>query len=516
MPVSIYQLGYKKLSRIIFEWQAADRASLLALFIVIEVSLHWFWFLYVWLRQDAYVTYVNMTLLYPMWLGITVMGLFFWWMIGHLSHIKNNDERLHYWQIVLIAVYSLYIAVVILMMGHSSLVSGISLVGGAMLGMMLVRRRYVWRAFLWQIALIIIVTLIPYLGVNLPSLCQLTITSIPLDTYSYLTYNDTTTIENAIAASIFKEGTLSWDSLHQLRRSSAFFWRSTHMYLALPKAIFIVYVFRKLLLILDDSKEEILQHANQDELTKLNNRRFGLSQMQQTIMATTAAQDYSVILLDLDWFKNINDNYGHEVGDQVLREVAKVLAQAFTDKEIVSRYGGEEFLIVLPNTGHDSALDIAEQLRADIAQHVIQVDANLSFRVTASLGLYTLNYAELLRIKQQCAPAMTHTEGSMPAYADINAARKDKSNVNETKANKVQTCKNKLNKPHIVPSRTDKRTVEQFHRQQTAQLSSDVSQRLISTADKALYKAKDRGRNQVVSANDLLAEGIITEPSYST
>src|SRR5699024_10485851 len=122
--------------------------------------------------------------------------------------------------------------------------------------------------------------------IKLPNLRQLTITSIPLDTYSYLTYSETTTLENAITASIFKNGSISWEMVHKLRLSSSFFWRSTHLYFALPKAIFIVYVFRLLLLIVDNSKKEILLHANQDGLTNLNNRRFGLDQMQQTIIAT--------------------------------------------------------------------------------------------------------------------------------------------------------------------------------------------------------------------------------------
>jgi len=273
MAVSIHRLDYKSLSEIIFEWRAADRVSLLAWFMVMEVSLHWLWCLFVWLWQDTYGTYVDMGLLYPMWIGVTLIGLFFWWMVGHLAHIKNDDKYLHQWQIVLITLYSVYIAVVILVMGHSSFVSGVSLVGGAMLGMMLVRRRYIWKAFIGHITVIVLVSLVPYLGIDLPNLRQLTFISIPLDTYSYLTYSETISIENAMATSIFQNGTLNWENLDQLRLSSAFFWRSTHLYLALPKAIFIVYMFRTLLLILDNGKNEILKHANQDELTQLNSRR---------------------------------------------------------------------------------------------------------------------------------------------------------------------------------------------------------------------------------------------------
>ena len=161
MAVSISHLGYRKLSRVIFEWQAADRASLLALFILLEVSSHWLWCLFVWWRQDIYGSYVNMDVLYPLWIGLTLMVLFFSWMVSRTSPIRTDTGSLYKWQAIMITLYSLYIAVVILVMGHSSLVAGVSLVGGAMLGMMLIRRRYVWKAFLAHIALIFLVTLIP-------------------------------------------------------------------------------------------------------------------------------------------------------------------------------------------------------------------------------------------------------------------------------------------------------------------------------------------------------------------
>lgn len=488
MAVSIHQLSYTKLSRIIFEWQAADRASLLALFIVMEVSLHWLWCLFVWFNRETYSAYVNMSLLYSIWIGVTLLALFFLWMVGHLSRIKNDNNRLDNWQIVLIGIYTIYVGVEILIIGHSSLVSGVSLVGGAMLGMMLVRRRYIWRAFLLQIAMILAVNVVPYLGVALPSLREMTMIA---HSHSYMTYNETITIENAIAASIFHNNTIALHEGHELHRASALFWRSTHMYLALPKAIFIVYVFRTLLLILDDSKEEILKHANQDELTKLNNRRYGLSQMQETLMQTKVAQDYSVILLDLDWFKNVNDTYGHEIGDKVLREVARILAGAFTETQIISRYGGEEFLIVLPDIDHHSAMTVAEQLRGDIALHSIEVDADTSFHMTASFGVYTLSYAELASIVETHAPSTPQSGSSQPP-----------------KASKFSKRQSAARQEHIMTAQLDQ--------QKTVQLSVDICQRLISTADKALYKAKDRGRNQVVSANALLAEGVIDAPRYGS
>ncbi|MGP5213001.1 MULTISPECIES: GGDEF domain-containing protein [unclassified Psychrobacter] len=473
MAVSISHLGYTKLSQAIFEWQAADKTSLLALFMVMEVSLHWLWCLFVWWRRDIYDTYVDIALLYPLWFGVTLVALFLLWMTSRFSPVKKANSNLYKWQGILITVYSAYIAMVILVLGHSSLVAGVSLVGGAILGMMLIRRRYVWRAFLGHAAVILAVTFIPYLGVTLPNLRQMTLTVIPLDTYySYINYSEITTIENAISASIFQNGTLNWDSVDQLRRSSAFFWRSTHIYMALPKAIFIIYMFRTLLLILDDSKKEILQHANQDELTQLKSRRYGMMQMKQVLKSVEDHQDISVILLDLDWFKEVNDSYGHEIGDRVLVEVAQTLLQSLTDETIVSRYGGEEFLIVLPDTKHDTAMIIAEQLRRVIAKHVIILDDDTAFSVTASLGLYTLTHGERNCIKQAC----------------------------ET-LNKKDASQS-LAKPQRIPSYSSKRVNRKIP---TVQLPHDICQRLICMADKALYEAKGRGRDQVVSANEMLA-----------
>ena len=492
MAVSIYQLGYKKLSRIIFEWQAADRASLMALFILMEAYLHWLWCLYVWIRRDKLSIYVDMDMLYPMWLGVHIMGLFAWWMVEHLSRIKDDDARLNRWQIVLVAVYSVYIAFVILVMGQSGLVSGVSLVGGAMLGMMLIRRRYIWRAFLGLILLVLVVISLPYWGIDFPSLQHIHESTIPLDIYSYLIASGLSTIEmsaieNAMATSTLSNEALGIDGLNEVRQSSALFWHSTHIYLAVPKAIFIVYVFRALLLILDASKAETLKHANQDELTQLTNRRYGLTQMQDTLAALDHKQNYSVILMDLDWFKSINDSYGHQVGDQVLQEVAGVLKATLKDTDNVSRYGGEEFLIVLPSTAHHEVLTIAEQLRSNIAEHMIQVSDGFSFQVTASFGVYTLTCEELARIKQD--HMTTEPETVVPVLTKLQKLKRRKNSQGQVAGN--------------------------LREQSQSELPSDICQRLISIADKALYEAKDRGRNKVVSANEMRAAKNRSESSSS-
>ena len=489
MSVSLRQLSYNELSRLIFKWRDADRASLLSVLVAIELAMHWLWCSVVWWQRDSVGIFVNTHLLYWSWLIVSVLLIFFIWLSRYFLTMKENEARLDFWQVVLISIYTLYIGMEILIIGHSSLVSGVSLVGGAMLGMMLVRRRYIWIAFLTQIALIVVVNIIPYMGVDIPSLREMHLAHNEiLHSHNYQTYNEVVTIENAIAAAIFHHGTIPLNDGHELHRNSALFWRTTHMYLALPKAIFIVYVFRILLLILDASKSEILNYANQDELTGLNNRRHGLGQMRETLMTMGEANDYSVILFDLDWFKSINDNYGHEVGDKVLKEVAEILDNAFTDSQIISRYGGEEFLVVLPDTGHYTAMTIAEQLRADIAKHDIYINPIHNFQVSASFGLYTLTHSERTRLIDEHMKIMyqkKHQDDLMHSGIKVYRQARELHSINEL--------------------------YQELDEQNKMQICSDICQRLISIADKALYKAKDRGRNQVVSANELLAEGKIMD-----
>lgn len=486
MTVAIDALGYKKLSRIIFEWQAADRTALLAFFMMIETLLHWVWCFFVWRQQDVLDDYVNTHLLYPLWIGVTLIGLFFWWISKHISHIRNEvnfkDTDLYKWQLILMVTYTLYIAIAVVMMGYSSLVAGVSLVGGTMLGMLLIRRRYVWRAFLIQILIILLAISAPFMGVNLPNMRQLTVAYPLLDNYSYLTYNEVMVIENAITASTFKNDAVGLSDANDIQRASTLFWRVSHSYLALPKAIFIVYMFRMLLKILDDSKAKIVEHANKDELTGLSNRRHGLMQMEHSLMVTKEAQEFSLILLDLDWFKTVNDTYGHEMGDQVLRNISKILTTSLPSDAIVSRYGGEEFLIVLANTPHNQAMIMAEQLRKRIGANVIAASETKDCRVNASLGLYTITHNEIVSLKQD-------------ANAQIHA--------------QVQTLqKTTGTTPFKKKYKSKKLTL------MSSQVLGDICQYLISVADAALYEAKKQGRDRVVSANQLPAEAL-SEKRYN-
>ncbi len=122
-----------------------------------------------------------------------------------------------------------------------------------------------------------------------------------------------------------------------------------------------------------------------DRLTGLANRRAVEGQVQQELLRLRRYQTpVSFIMFDLDHFKNINDVHGHGAGDEVLRQVAKALSASVRETDLVSRWGGEEFLVVLPETSYSGALICAERVRA----RVEALGQRLGFSVTISGGVY--------------------------------------------------------------------------------------------------------------------------------
>lgn len=114
-------------------------------------------------------------------------------------------------------------------------------------------------------------------------------------------------------------------------------------------------------------KEELARQATTDELTGMRNRRSLLETARQEFArATRYGHSLSVLMLDIDDFKRINDAYGHDVGDKVLKAVADACRRELRDSDVLGRLGGEEFGVLLPNTGSGSAAVVAERLRARI------------------------------------------------------------------------------------------------------------------------------------------------------
>lgn len=136
--------------------------------------------------------------------------------------------------------------------------------------------------------------------------------------------------------------------------------------------------------------EQIQKLAAIDPLTNVYNRRFGMSRLKDEFSrAMRAKSSMSLVLLDLDHFKNINDVYGHIAGDKALVDIAKLLQENIRTGDIIMRFGGEEFLIILPAASKKNAIEIAEKMREKIENTIIRhSDDNIS--LTGSFGVTSI------------------------------------------------------------------------------------------------------------------------------
>ncbi|MFC2586796.1 MAG: diguanylate cyclase [Campylobacter sp.] len=132
---------------------------------------------------------------------------------------------------------------------------------------------------------------------------------------------------------------------------------------------------------------QIANFANRDFLTGVFNRRYFYSDMENYIAhCEEAAEPYAIAMLDIDHFKNINDAYGHEGGDKVLKFIAKKLIDETKENDLVARFGGEEFCIVLKNISQEEAVKFFVNLRAKIASSKISIKQE-TVSVTVSIGI---------------------------------------------------------------------------------------------------------------------------------
>ncbi len=188
------------------------------------------------------------------------------------------------------------------------------------------------------------------------------------------------------------------------------------------------------------NRERLVISGLTDVLTGWHNRRYLKRRLPEEVArALRHDQPLSALLLDVDHFKRINDKYGHPAGDCVLRDVAARIRQELRSSDVAVRYGGEEFVVVLPQTAESDAVQMAERINQTIANRPFTVEPGLALDVTVSAGIAAL------------AP-MPHISASRPLFE------------------------------------TQERGVE------LQQLGAE----LLHRADAALYRAKAGGRNRVV------------------
>jgi diguanylate cyclase (GGDEF)-like protein len=136
------------------------------------------------------------------------------------------------------------------------------------------------------------------------------------------------------------------------------------------------------------------QKAHLDSLTGLSNRAVLEDNLRREWeLCRRQSVPLSVLVVDLDRFKLINDTHGHAAGDIVLKQAAQILAQSVRKTDLVARYGGEEFVVVAPNCPQKAAVAVGNRFRTNLASHAIVTD-KLNISVTASLGIATTDWTQ--------------------------------------------------------------------------------------------------------------------------
>jgi len=146
-------------------------------------------------------------------------------------------------------------------------------------------------------------------------------------------------------------------------------------------------------------QKHLIHLATEDPLTRLLNRR-GLAEALNVSLAAAAREGLSTsaLMVDIDHFKKINDNFGHDTGDHVIQQTADLLTRIARNSDVIARVGGEEYLLVLPDTDLNSARVLAERIRSTIDEHPLLVNRQ-AIHITVSLGVACIegaaNIAEL-------------------------------------------------------------------------------------------------------------------------
>ncbi|OJU53898.1 MAG: GGDEF domain-containing protein [Acinetobacter sp. 39-4] len=184
-------------------------------------------------------------------------------------------------------------------------------------------------------------------------------------------------------------GVLTYAPLFNMQRLNEVsmhpFWVGSMMFFLLPIMLACLFLF-EILLTQWRTREMTIQILSRlDPLTNVLNRRSIGSYLEKLHQQPEPL--YSIILLDLDHFKSINDHFGHSMGDQVLVQVAKCLANNLRDQDIIGRFGGEEFILLLPNTTTAQAQNVAERCRLAVSQLRFITEHKQEFVVSASFGI---------------------------------------------------------------------------------------------------------------------------------
>lgn len=342
------------------EWSAVDKSLILIALLIPLYFQYILWSLYVLNRADRdtliHVDVVQKFMVVEAWLilagvGVVLTGLM----------LRRRWPNLQLFQYVALQFYALSLVLMSYSIGTLSFCSGVVLLGGPIFGFILHDRLPVWLAF--------ITALMAIVGLSYASV------------FGYLPYAP---IRMA-----------SSDPVSDL------FWMNSTLFFAAPFLIFLTLMADQMLAWWREREARIHQLSRTDALTNLHNRRSILDLLEQELMRLRRKPaPLSVVILDLDHFKKVNDTWGHPMGDRVLQIAARVLRETVRENDHVGRYGGEEFMLILPDTRLEDAMIVLERCRQQLIAADVVTDDQDRLQITASFGLVCQDRTPLLVAQQ--------------------------------------------------------------------------------------------------------------------
>lgn len=342
------------------EWSAVDKSLVLIALLIPLYFQYILWSMYVLNRPDRekliHVDVAQQFVVVEAWLILAGTGIV---LIGLM--LRRRWPNLQLFQYVALQFYAFSLVLMSYSIGTLSFCSGVVLLGGPVFGFILHDRLPVWMAF--------ITALIAIVGLSYASV------------FGYLPYAPVRMASDDPASELF--------------------WMNSTLFFAAPFLIFLTLMADQMLAWWRMREERIHQLSRTDALTGLHNRRSILDLLEQELTRVRRKPaPLSVVILDLDHFKKVNDTWGHPMGDRVLQIAARVLRESVRESDHVGRYGGEEFMLILPDTRLADAMVVLERCRQQLIAADVMTDSQDRLQITASFGLVCQDNMPLLASQQ--------------------------------------------------------------------------------------------------------------------
>lgn len=323
-----------------------QRSAFLALLITLVTLqyISWALFMFYWPPATDYIHTDVIAQHVPMGLGLLVGCVFLYLLCRYYGSHSSRTIQITL-QTIVALYYSIDMHFFGYLIGSMSMAAGAVILGSPIFGLFLLEGRAIYTALVFGLLLLLL----------LGSLYSLNIL-----TYAPLLISNSTDTAN-------------------------FFWFSSMMFFIMPYWIVVCLLCDIMIKNFRKREAEMRYFAEHDQLTSLNNRR-SIDQYAKDIFEKNQ-KSCVIILLDLDHFKQINDQFGHLAGDQVLKHTAESLLNAVRLDDIVGRFGGEEFIILMTNISLSEAMHIAERIRQSLAALTLQHTDGTPIIVQASLGI---------------------------------------------------------------------------------------------------------------------------------